>query len=255
MKLGICCESDNFELAKQIGFDYAEPSIQPFRAYDEKTLNEIKKKTEDIGFEIDGFKNFFSGDISLYDNSLEFLVSYAEINFEVSRLFNCDYNVVGSGKSRSIPEGMERSKAEHIFMNVINAIAEKGKEYGVKLYIEPLNYGETNYINTLKDGIEFKRRLNNDNVGCLIDFFHFFKNKEDLSELDMLNPGELTHVHLARPNDDRDAPIKEDAPVIKQWADKLKEIGYSGRVSLECVWRKGLNNSGKEALEQLQLFK
>ena len=127
MKLGICCEPDNFELAKRIGFDYAEPSIQPFRAHNDKELKEIKERTADIGFEIDGFKNFFSGDVSLYDSPLDYIVSYAERNFEISRLFNCDYNVVGSGKSRSIPEGMDKDKAEHIFMDVVDRIADKGK--------------------------------------------------------------------------------------------------------------------------------
>ena len=81
-----------------------------------------------------------------------------------------------------------------------------------------------------------------------------YKNGEDLNDLNKLRPGELKHVHLARPNPDRDAPIKEDYNVLMVWANKLREIGYTGRVSLECLWKYGFENSVKEAGEQMKVF-
>lgn len=255
MRLGICCGTDNFSLAKNVGFDYAEPPIAPLQNYDKTLLTETKKLVDDIGFSIDGFNNFFPGSISIYNDAFDTIIDCAKRNFEIASMFQSGYLVIGSGRSRSIPSDFSKEKAEYIFSNIVDTIANLGKQCGIRIFIEPLNYNETNYINTLKDGIQFKRSLNNDNVGCLVDLFHFYKNKEDLNDFDLLYPGELTHVHIARPNDDRDAPIKEDYEALKIWADKLKDINYNERISLECLWKKGMENSIREAYEQLTVFK
>ena len=254
MQLGICCGTDQFETAKRTGFDYAEPSVQTFRSMDNNELKNVRKNLDDIGFRIDGFNCFFSGDVSLYCDSTDSIVEYAKRNFEIANCFDSDYCVIGSGRARSIPVDMEREKAEYIFMSLVNSLADTGAGFGIKLYIEPLNYNETNYINTLSDAIRMKRELNNCNVGCLVDFFHFFKNKENNSEFDLLREGELTHVHLARPNDDRDAPVKEDCIILSEWSNILKKLNYNGRISLECLWKNGMENSIEEAFEQLSVF-
>ena len=45
IKLGICCEPETFEKAKNFGFDYAEPSLQLFRSFDK---NELKKNIQNL---------------------------------------------------------------------------------------------------------------------------------------------------------------------------------------------------------------
>lgn len=254
MKIGICGDQSTFALAKQNIFSYAEPSIQLYRNKDSETLKTMRKETEMTGITIDGFNNFFSGDISIYEDSIDKLKEYSIKNFEIASYFGSEYLVIGSGRSRAIKDGMNKEECEDKFTDIISSLADIAKKYNLKLIIEPLNYKETNFINTLDDGISICRKINHTNVGFLVDFFHFFINGESLREFDKLKPGELSHIHLARPNVDRDAPISEDLPIISSWANKLKEIGYDGRVSLECLWKYGFENSVKSASEVLKTF-
>lgn len=254
MKIGICVGEDIFKLAKDNGFAFAEPSIQLFRNLDKTRLSEVKKKTEDSGITVDGYNGFFGPDVSLYRDTFESLTDYSLRNLEICAYFNSSYFVIGSGRARSFTEDTDIEKAKERFMKLVDWIGTKAKEYNTEIYIEPLNYNETNYINTLKEGVEFCRSLNNSNVGALVDLFHFYKNGESLDDFDILKPGELKHVHIARPDPDRDAPIRADEKAVSIWANRLKQIGYDGRVALECLWKYGYEHSIKEAGEVMGIF-
>ncbi len=79
------------------------------------------------------------------------------------------------------------------------------------------------------------------NVKPMLDFFHTWAGRSKLEDLDMLQPGELAHVHfqdiLDTPreiidNNGRVIPGDGNAPVVKI-LQKLKEKQYSGALSVE----------------------
>ena len=107
-------------------------------------------------------------------------------------------------------------------------------------------------INTFEQGLALCRAAGVGNLGCLVDLYHFYKNGEDLSVFDDLEPGDLRHVHLARPDEDRRAPTEADAETLKLWAEKLKASGYDGRVSLECIWGDDFGGEAKTAAKILK---
>ena len=88
----------------------------------------------------------------------------------------------------------------------------------------------------------------------MLDLFHFFMNGEDLSVIDGLRPGELGHIHIARPNADRGCPRESDRQTIGEWAKKLKEYGYDGRISLEYVRGADQASELAEAAGVLKIF-
>ena len=64
----------------------------------------------------------------------------------------------------------------------------------------------------------------------------------------------LVHTHIARPNEDRRTPKEEDIEVLKLWADTLKKIGYSARLSLECIFDKDYEADITAARKTLKIF-
>ena len=54
----------------------------------------------------------------------------------------------------------------------LKPIADYAAEHNIKLAIEPLNRFETDFVNTVDQGLEFCRRVGHDNVGLLLDTFH-----------------------------------------------------------------------------------
>ena len=255
MKLGVCCAENGFSAVGKSGFSYAEIATAFVRGKDNASILELRKRAEENGLTIDGFNGFFTGNISLYNDPIDKILDFSEEAFNAAAVLGASYCVVGSGAYRAVPEGMDREKAYDRFMNLMDHMGKRAAGYGVEVILEPLRKAETNLLNTFSEGLEFCRAIGNPNVGCLVDFYHFFMNGEELSVFDTVKPGELRHVHIARPDPDRGQPKAEDAVVLKEWADALKRAGYSGRVSVECAWKGDFEQGTKEAYANLDAFR
>lgn len=254
MKFGVCGKQPQFAAAAAAGLDYFELPLAKIRDLDEGQLAQMRSELKDLSLPAECCNQFFHGATDLYGDEAAVLRDAAE-NLTLATSFGCEIAVVGSGKARAVPEGMEKAEAEDRFLRIMDRVGSMAADHGIKIAIEPLNYGETNLINTVTECMEFCRRLGNANVGCLVDFFHFYRNGEDLNDLNKLRPGELLHAHLARPNPDRGAPQPEDDETLKAWAAKLREIGYDRRLSLECGWAKQFDALIGPAVARLRPFR
>ncbi|MCJ7647908.1 MAG: sugar phosphate isomerase/epimerase, partial [Candidatus Lokiarchaeota archaeon] len=104
--------------------------------------------------------------------------------------------------------------------------------YNIRLTLEPVNRYESNFINTLNEGIEFIKRVGASNLGLLADTFHM--NIEEVSIYDSIIQAKdyITHVHFADSN--RWAPGCGHLDFVKI-VQTLKKIGYQGYVSAEIL--------------------
>lgn len=122
------------------------------------------------------------------------------------------------------------------------AIREGGdiaKSFGLTAMIE---YAHTStHMATLPTALQMIREANHPNVKPMLDFFHTWAGRSKIEDLDLLQPGELQHVHfqdiLDTPreiidNNGRVIPGDGKAPVVKM-IQKLKEKQYTGALSVE----------------------
>lgn len=256
MRLGLNCFPEKFALAKENGFDYVDVSLKEFVANSDLYIDDTEKLLEKLGFRIESFNGFFPNEVKLIGKEADWseITRIAEKNIRVAHRFGVDNVVIGSSKSRMIPEGATREEAMEQFGKVLDFCGNLAGEYGIKVAVEPLRQKETNFIHTVLDGYELCQYVGNPNLACIVDFFHFFINEEDLSSLDIVKD-KLIHAHLARPNVDRCHPQPEDIPMLEKYAAKLIEIGYQGRLTLECNWRPDHETHIKEAVEVFNLFR
>ena len=140
--------------------------------------------------------------------------------------------VIGSGGSRKIPDEFDFDAGYDQFAKVLSIAGDIAAEYGITIVVEPLQADETNLINTVEQGIEIVKKVNKSNVKALADFYHVYRSGETLDAI-RHNDGWLAHLHLARANDDREMPYDEDISKIEEWANAVKESGYTGNLSLE----------------------
>jgi sugar phosphate isomerase/epimerase len=97
------------------------------------------------------------------------------------------------------------------------------------------------HLSTLTSTLQVIRQAGHPNVRPMLDFFHFWSGLSKFEDLDLLQPGELAHVHF---QDVLDAPrertsnnyrlipgdgIAPVVPIIR----KLAEKGYAGALSVE----------------------
>jgi len=131
-----------------------------------------------------------------------------------------------------IEEGVNRVEAEEWTIDCLRKCTEFAREYNIRLTLEPVNRYESNFINTLNDGIEFIKRVGASNLGLLADTFHM--NIEEVSIYDSIIQAKdyITHVHFADSN--RWAPGCGHLDFAKI-VQTLKKIGYQDYVSAEIL--------------------
>jgi len=249
MKLGLTCNKlRRIEDAAKNGFDYVEVSLKWLQTLSPEELDEFESELKKNGITVDAFNCFYGPEVELMGDEMDpvQIEKVTRENVALAARFNPKVVVIGSGGARNIPEGFPKEKAMDIFAKAVDLAADICAEKGIRVVIEPLRHKETNFINTILEGKEMGELVGNPNIGCLIDFFHFSQNGEDPDTVDQLK-GKLTHVHLARPSDDRLVPRPEDEPIVRTWMEKLAKIGYDERITLECSWKNA--NSFEEEME------
>jgi len=99
-----------------------------------------------------------------------------------------------------IQEGVTKTKVEEWTIDCLKECTEFAQEYNIRLTLEPVNRYESNFINTLDEGIKFIKRVGAPNLGILADTFHM--NIEEISIYDSIIKAKdyITHVHFADSN-------------------------------------------------------
>lgn len=241
MRFGVCTwnghnkDIEKMSIIKDKGFDYIETDLNTLADMSDDEIDTLKRHIDSIGMKIETGNCFFPFGITLVGPNADasFMEKYVPVTMERFKKLGGEICVVGSGGARNVPEGYSRELAEEQFSDVMRYVSKQGEIYGLKLAIEPLNSGETNFINTVGDCVDFCKKLNLKNVGAHADFFHVYKSGESLDAIE--NAGKLLfHAHIQRANDDQRAPYEDtDIPWCEKWSAALKKCGYNERLSIE----------------------
>lgn len=251
MTFGMCCGLYLVPDLKKSGFDFAELRLKEISALNEDEFKTACDLIKTEGLESKCCNSFFPDSFRLTgDVDFEKIKEYTDLALERAKKLGCEVAVLGCGRARNVPPGFTKEQTLSQFMQVAGICGDIAKKHNIKIAIEPLNTEETDIVNTVQDGIDFCSTLNHSNVGLVVDFFHVFKNNENINNVKNIGD-KLYHVHIARPNADRGAPKAEDRETLQKWADFLHKNGYNGTVSLEI--RKSANVS--DDLASISLLK
>ncbi len=237
VRFGVCTTFDKIPTLIDAGYDYIEFSFGNLVKMSEEEFEQTKATVEKYKFYAESYNGFFPGEIRITgpDVDYDIITAHAEKGMARAAQLGGKVTVVGSGKSRNVPEGFDRDLAYDQFVKVLGLVGDVAAKYGIMVVVEPLTTEETNLINTVAEGIEIVKKVNKPNVKSLADFFHVYKSGETLDAI-RNNDGLLGHLHIARANDDRAMPYEEDVPKVEEWAAAVKESGYEGRLSLEGIY-------------------
>ena len=237
MEIGICAHpSDAPELSPE-AFDYFEVNVQSFLV-PEKEESAFQPHLNAATSAIKPVKSancLLPGDLKCVGPNLDHqrLLRYAQNAFSRAERIGIEVVVFGSGGSRSVPDGYSQDQALQDFVEVLRQFGSIAQRYGVTLVVEPLNKTECNFINSLAEGAEAVEQCNHPNVRLLADSYHMDKDAEPVSEI--VRFGHLLrHVHVAELAG-RCFPGKSGED-FRPFFQMLQQIGYAGRVSLECTW-------------------
>jgi len=141
--------------------------------------------------------------------------------------------VFGSGKARSIPQGVSRETAEAHLIEFLHLAADRAREYGIRIGIEPLNRSESNILTNVAEAVALAERVNRPEVGVVADFYHLRVEEEPFEHISQAGK-HLIHVHVADTGRLYPGSGSYDYPGF--WR-AVRGAGYDDRVTIECNWR------------------
>lgn len=219
------------------GFDYSEATVGRVI----KLTDEELEKVKNYPIKLEICNSFIPGEYIIVEQKQE-LYDYVREALRKMSLIGIQIVVFGSGRARRIPEGMSFEEGLQKNEEFLIKTAEIAKEFNIIIAIEPLNKKESNIFLTVGEALKTVKKLNHDNIRVLADAYHMYCEDEPLSILEEALPY-LVHVHVAEPYN-RTCPGDEGGEYLIKFADKLKEIGYTKRVTAEC----GFKDFGSECI-------
>lgn len=240
-----------YQYLKSLGFDAVETSVGFVLALSDKERARLAEDYRAGRFSLEVCNCLLPSGYAIVTDEAGWnaLFSYLEDALGKVASVGVKKVVFGSGRARTFPEGRDRNECETILFDYLtrcNALCER---YGLTMTLEPLHYGETNWVNTLEQGAEVVRRLNLPHIRLLADGYHMAKVGE-APEAVLAVGDVLAHAHLAE-GTKRHAPFTYDGEYETRFLRALKAIGYDGILACECG-QVDFHRDAKHAVEAIK---
>jgi D-psicose/D-tagatose/L-ribulose 3-epimerase len=168
------------------------------------------------------------------------------------------------GRAEAVSSRDYRSQWKTVVKN-LKVVAKYAEERGRLVCLEPLNRFETDFINTLDQGVKMIEDVGSPALKLHLDTFHANIEEKNLGDAIRRAGPHLKHIHAC--GSDRGTPGKDHTD-WKDIAAALKEIQYQGDLVLEtvtldvpriarsaAVWRRMEPTRDEIAIDGLKFFK
>jgi len=236
-RIGMCGNPADAEFMKSAGAAYVETNVSGFLMPEssEEEFAANRAVAAACPLPVYSANGFFPGDLKIVgpEADLERALRYSQTALRRASEIGIKCLVLGSGRSRNVPDGFDHTEAEEQFLSLLKGIAPFAEKYELTVVIEPLRIEETNLINTVCEGAEMARRSGSDRICVLADFYHMLQNGESPESL-LECRDRLRHCHIAEK--ERRTPPGVCGDDFTPFFRVLREIGYTGSISIECGW-------------------
>jgi len=242
--------------AKAAGFDYLEIWAAKIK---DKSIAELKDLFAEAGvppLSINSIEHITFRDADAYEGIKRQCREFSEI----AAAIGCPYIVVVPGR---LPAGDVDVVAESV--RVLTELCDIAAEYGVALGFEFLGQPDCS-VPTLGLANEIVRAAARDNLGLVIDSFHYYTGGSTIEMIEALDPSRLFIFHI---DDAEDLPRDQLTDAhrllpglgilpLRQIISAFKRIGYDANASVEIFrpeyWKRDpfeLAQDAKDAVERL----
>ncbi|HSY44397.1 MAG TPA: sugar phosphate isomerase/epimerase family protein [Candidatus Acidoferrum sp.] len=204
------------------------------------------------------------GSIQSQRNSVKYLCRLLDIMVELDCLIlgGPIYSYVGRADAVS---RMDYRKQWKDVVRNLKIVAKYAQERGRIICVEPLNRFETDFLNTIDQGLKLIEDVGSPALKLHVDTFHMNIEEKKLGDAIRCAGKHLRHIHAC--GSDRGTP-GNDHTDWRDMAAALKEINYQGDVVLEtvtldvpriarsaAVWRRMEPTRDEIAINGLKFFK
>jgi len=139
--------------------------------------------------------------------------------------------VLGSPKQRSIVEGQTKKGAWQRAVELLSSVLDKAGELGLTICLEPLSPVETNFINTVAEGMKMVRQVNHPNLKIHLDVKAMSSESTPVPDvIRSVRAADIGHFHVNDPNLYGPGMGEVDYGPI---AEAVRDVGYDKWLSVE----------------------
>ena len=218
---------------KQSKFDFMEANLTALKQATEEEYKATRAFLDSFGLPVPVSNSMFPKEIRLTAEGVvpQKVKDYLEIAFSRAHEIGIRKAVLGSDKSRQLPDGYSQDKAyEEMIFIVREAVVPMAEKYDITVLIEPLRR-PCNFINTLEDGMRVVNGVNHPKVQLLADTIHMITSGEDPKYVHTITD-HIRHVHVSDWN--RALPQFGYSPELSAVLRELKAAGYADTFSFEA---------------------
>jgi sugar phosphate isomerase/epimerase len=250
MQFGCCAPIEQAEAVYRAGFDYLEAGvISLIPDEDDAAFAPILKQYQQSPIPVAAFNLFLPRDLKIVGPEVDQprLERYITRALKRIQAVGATLAVIGSGGSRSVPDGFSRGEAAAQIVRFLEQVADAAEQTSVTIAIEPLNRKESNIINSVAEGAQIARQVSRPSIRVLADFYHMDEDEEPLTEI-AAHQDWLAHIHVA---DTGRLPPGTGSYPYAEFVEQLRQAGYDGMVSVECRW----NDFDSEAAPSVEFLR
>ncbi len=247
MKIALCNEmfesrpmADVCSTARKLGYHGIE--IAPFTlatSAEEITAGqrkEARSAIEDNGLETVGLHWLFAGPSGLHmtttDNQIRGRTrDYLSCLLDLCSDLGGKVLVLGSPKQRSIVEGQTKEGAWQRAVELLSSVLDQAEQLGLTICLEPLSPVETDFVNTVTEGMKMVRQIDHPSLKIHLDVKAMCSESAPVPEvIRSVSADDIGHFHVNDAN--LYGPGMGDvdyAPI----ADAIKDVGWDKWLSVE----------------------
>lgn len=169
--------------AWEMGFDYFEICVEDPAAIDPGTILPVLKETGIQPLVCGAFgpeRDVSSEEEQVRQQGMDYIKYCVDLAAELGSDMVSGPMYSATGKARLLSPA-EREAQWKLAATNLKLCAQYARERGVRLAIETLNRFETDFLNTVDQGLELLDRIGMDNVGLLLDTFHLNIEETDMA--------------------------------------------------------------------------
>jgi len=269
MKFALCNEmfegrpmAEVCSTARKLGYHGIE--IAPFTlatSADEITAGqrkEARSAIEDNGLETVGLHWLFAGPSGLHmtttDNQIRGRTrDYLSCLLDLCGDLGGKVLVLGSPKQRSIVEGQTKKGAWQRAVELLSSVLNQAEQLGLTICLEPLSPVETNFINTVAEGMKMVRQIDHPSLKIHLDVKAMCSEQTPVPDIiRSVQADDIGHFHVNDAN--LYGPGMGDvdyAPI----AEAIKDIGWDKWLSVEVFkYDPDPETIARKSIEYLQQF-
>jgi len=245
----------DIKVAKSAGFDCLEIWAEKLRKFlateNTEELSNLFETNKIIPVSINSIENITFQD----ENEFAKIKKECERLCKIAAVLKCQNIVVVPSPK---PHSYNKESVKNESVKVLQELSEIAEKYNVRLAFEFLGFKECS-VNTLADCLKIVEEVQKENIGLVLDTFHFFVGGSNVKTLERMSKNKLFIFHI---NDAQDLPrdqLKDENRLLPgegiiplgKILNGLRKIGYDGIISVELFnpeyWQRDPDELAKEA--------